>query len=88
MNECVYGIKILSNMIVIRFAENDIFMNILKTHISKNFSSIMSLRQSTFIFHRENETLRRKIFLNWMHNLYLKSSCEIDKNMLEMQIFV
>ena len=83
MNDCVYGIKILSNMIVVRFAENDIFMNILKTHIAKNFSSVMNLRQSTFIFYRDGEDLRRRIFLNWMHNLYLKSGTQIDKQMFE-----
>lgn len=83
MNEYIYGIKVLSNMIVIRFAENDIFMNVLKTHISKNFTSIMSLRHSTFIFHRSNEDLKRKIFLNWMNNLYQKSTKSADKNMLQ-----
>jgi len=83
MKECIYDIKMLSNMIVVRFAEDDVFMNILKSHIAKNFSSTMNMRHSTFIFNRENETLKRKIFLTWMHNLYQKSGKATQRYLLD-----
>jgi DnaJ domain len=86
MKECIYDIKLLSNMIVVRFAEDDIFMNILKSHIARNFTSTMVMRHSTFIFNRENETLKRKIFLTWMHNLYQKTGKVTDKKLLEKML--
>ena len=86
MNDYVNGIKILSNMIVISFVQNDIFKNTLTTYITKNFSSTMILRHSTFIFFRDGEVLRRKIFLNWMHNLYSKSNKDIKKDLLDSMI--
>jgi DnaJ domain len=86
MKECIYDIKLLSNMIVVRFAEDDIFMNILKSHIARNFTSTMVMRHSTFIFNRENETLKRKIFLTWMHNLYQKTGNVTDKKLLDKML--
>jgi|GEM_PF-6326716 len=86
MAEFIHDIKILSNMLVIRFAENESFLNVIKTHITKNFSSTMKLRYSTFIFHRDNESLRRKIFLNWINNLYQRNPEREDTNVLQKML--
>lgn len=64
--------KIVSNTIVLKLEADDRFLDYLKTTVKKNFSTAMIMRHSVFIFSRENERHRRKIFLTWATNLLSK----------------
>jgi hypothetical protein len=66
------SVKIVSNTIVLKLEADDRFLDYLKNSVKKNFSTAMTLRNSIFIFSRENERHRRKIFLTWALNLLTK----------------
>lgn len=73
--------KIVSNTIVLKLEADDRFLDYLKNTVKKSFSTAMIMRHSIFIFSRENERHRRKIFLTWATNL-LSKELSVSKNFL------
>lgn len=59
-------------MIAIQVEDNSVFLDYTKNHIRKNFSTSLFLKHSIMIFSREQEQIKRKIFLNWICQLYDK----------------
>ncbi len=66
------SVKIVSNTIVLRLEADDRFLDYLKNTVKKSFGASMIMRHSIFIFSRENERHRRKVFLTWAANLLSK----------------
>jgi len=66
------SVKIVSNTIVLKLEADDRFLDYLRNTVKKSFSTAMILRHSIFIFSRENERHRRKIFLTWALNILSK----------------
>ncbi len=66
------SVKIVSNTIVLKLEADERFLEYLKSTVKKSFSTAMILRHSVFIFSRDNERHRRKIFLTWALNLLSK----------------
>ncbi len=66
------SVKIISNTIVLKLEADDRFLEYLKNTVKKSFSKAIILRHSIFIFSREDERHRRKVFLAWAANLLSK----------------
>ncbi len=66
------SVKIVSNTIVLKLEADERFLEYLKSTVKKSFSTAMILRHSVFIFSRDNERHRRKVFLTWALNLLSK----------------
>ncbi len=66
------SVKIVSNTIVLKLEADDRFLEYLKNTVKKSFGASMIMRHSIFIFSRENERHRRKVFLTWAANLLSK----------------
>lgn len=64
--------KVVSNTVLLKLDADDRFLDYLKNSVKNNFSSSIILRRSIFIFSRENERHRRKVFLTWVSNLLSK----------------
>jgi molecular chaperone DnaJ len=74
--------KVVSNTVVLKLDADDKFLDYLKNSVKNNFSSSIILRRSIFIFSRENERHRRKIFLTWAANLFAKELIPFKHSLL------
>ncbi|MGE4398573.1 MAG: J domain-containing protein [Campylobacterales bacterium] len=77
------SVKITSSTIVLRLEADDRFLEYLKNTVKKSFSTAMIMRHSIFIFSRENERHRRKVFLTWAANLLSKELSSNKKNLFD-----
>ena len=77
------SVKITSSAIVLRLDADDRFLEYLRSTVKKSFSTAMIMRHSIFIFSRENERHRRKVFLTWAANLLSKELSSNRKNLFE-----
>ncbi len=77
------SVKITSSAIVLRLDADDRFLEYLRNTVKKSFSTAMIMRHSIFIFSRENERHRRKVFLTWAANLLSKELSSNRKNLFE-----
>jgi len=80
------SVKIISNTIVLKLEADDRFLDYLKNTVKKSFSTAMIMRHSIFIFSRENERHRRKVFLTWATNL-LSKELSASKNFFTEALF-
>lgn len=74
--------KVVSNTVLLKLDADDVFLEYLKKSVKNSFSSSIILRRSIFIFSRENERHRRKIFLTWAANLLSKELMPYKNSLL------
>ncbi len=80
------SIKIASNAIVLKLEADDRFLEYLKNSIKKSFSEAVVMRRSIFIFSKEGERHRRKVFLMWASNI-LSQELQKNRKQLESMLF-
>lgn len=80
------SIKVASNAIVLKLEADDKFLEYLKNSIKKSFTEAVVMRRSIFIFSKDGERHRRKVFLMWASNL-LSQELQKNKKQLESMLF-